>query len=312
MMQISRMAYTRVAHSVVPGPLQLREHSAGVDAFLVDHCRELLNKAGRSESPSAAFVDNAARTLVEALRSGSEDEFLTASQQLAARLIGAMDRRMEPGLLVCLQIQAGVEYLAALLKLEVVTPNSAVLDRLDTGEETLEAVSNVLDAPGDLQKGALINDPRPNSEVIVGDKLTKDALYFPRAFGIRTEARPADGTVELIAAIHTRLPIATERVVAALPEVTEEQVGSVLLQLGERIPELDQDIQSEVQNVLREKPKPVLRVYPKAAVKRVIRAGGITIGGPASAMRNVAWEQLPNGNWQITIEVAEMPRAEYQ
>jgi hypothetical protein len=139
-----------------------------------------------------------------------------------------MDRWMERGLLICVRVVDGKKRSAAVLKLEVVTPNSAVLEKLDTGEEVLEAVTDVLDAPGELQKGALVDDPRPGSDVVVGDKLTKDALYFPRAFGIRTEARARDGTAELVAAVSSRLPSLTARIVEALPRVQETAPAEVV------------------------------------------------------------------------------------
>jgi hypothetical protein len=127
---------------------------------------------------------------------------------------------------------------AAALKLEVVTPNSAVLERLETGEEVLEGATNVLDAPGQLQKGALVDDPRPQSDVIIGDRLAQDALYFPRAFGIRAEQRPVHAAADLVAALDGRVPAVGPRVVQALPQLVPGSTSEVLAALGERVPAL--------------------------------------------------------------------------
>jgi hypothetical protein len=311
-MDITHMTYTRVAYKVTPPALVPRSHTDGIDKFLFDHYKALLTKAENSDSPMAFFVDPGAKKLFEELRVGSDPQFYTAAHTLAGKLIGEMDRRMEPGLLICVRVVDGSKRSAAVLKLEVVTPNSAVLERLETGEEVLEAVTDVLDAPGELQKGALVHDPRPGSEVVVGDKLTKDALYFPRAFGIRTEARVGDGTAELVSALNSRLPAITARVIDILPTVDETRPAEVLATISAQVPELTDALQSEVTTVLEQRPRPVRRINPKAPLRQILRAGLITIGGPVAAMRAVSWRQQPDGQWRITIDVPEEPESEYR
>ena len=90
---------------------------------------------------------------------------------------------------------------AAALKLQVMQPHAANLRQLDTGEIELSAVTDVMDAPGQLQKGALVDDPRAGSEVVMGDQLALEAQYFPRAFGINIEQRAPQAAVDLLAAI---------------------------------------------------------------------------------------------------------------
>ncbi len=311
-MQITHMTYTRVAHGVTPPQLIPRAHTAGVDKFLFDHYGALRTKAQKSDSPMAFFFDSSAKDLFTALQTGSDPDFFAAAHTVAARLIGEMDGRMEPGLLICLRIVDGDTTSAAVLKLEVVTPNSAVLDKLDSGEEVLEAVTNVLDAPGELQKGAVIDDVRDGSDVIVGDKLTKDALYFPRALGIRTEARARDGAAELVSAVSNRLPSITARVVEALPTVEKSTPAEVLQAISTDVPELTEQVRTEITSVLEQQPRPVRRVDPKAPLKRVVRAGGITIQGSVSAMRSIGWDIMPDGRWRITIDVPEEPTSEYR
>jgi len=311
-MRISHMTYTRVAHRVTPPTMVPRPHSSGIDNFLLDHYTELRSKATNNDAPLAFFVDGEAQQLFEDLRMGSDDEFYAAGQALAGRLIGEMDGRMEPGLLICLRIEDDPTWSAAVLKLEVVTPNSAVLERLDSGEEILEAVTNVLDAPGELQKGALVGDDRVGSDVVVGDRLPKDALYFPRAFGIKTEAKASDGTIQLVAALSDRLPAVTSRVIEILPTVEDTGARDVLTTLSGQIPTLTGNIQEDIIVALEQRPRPVRRINPRAALKRVLRAGGITISGPAAAMQSTTWDRQPDGRWRITIYVPEEPTTEYQ
>ncbi len=306
------MTYTRVAHKITPPALVARAHSEGIDKFLFDHHRALLAKAQNSDSPMAFFYDLEAKKLFQQLQAGSDHEFYAAAHTLAAKLVGEMDGRMEPGLLICLRIIDGNTRSAAVLKLQVVTPNSAILERLDSGEEILEAVTDVLDAPGELQKGTLVDDPRIGSDVVVGDKLTKDALYFPRALGIRTEARAREGTAELVTAVSNRLPSLTARIVDALPSVEETAPAEVLATISAEVPELTDAVRSEIASVLEQQQRPVRRIDPKAPLKQVVRAGAISINGPAAAMRSVTWERQPDGQWRITIDVPEEPVREYR
>jgi hypothetical protein len=100
------MTYTRVAQNATPQRLVARDHSERVDAFLLDHYKELHAKAERDDSPTASFVDPTTQDLFRQLRTGTDDQFYGAAHTLATRLIGEMDGRTEPGLMVCLRVEA--------------------------------------------------------------------------------------------------------------------------------------------------------------------------------------------------------------
>lgn len=313
-MQIVHMTYARVAHDAAPGKMQQRPHDAGVDAFLLDHVAALRKMAAKGDSPIATFVDGDASSKFERLRSGTEAEFLEAAEVLAQRLVAEMDGRTAPGLLVCTRISDGSELSAAALKLEVVTEHAAVLRALDTGEEILAAATNVLDAPGELQKGALVQDMRPDSAVVVGDRLAIDANYFPRAFGIRTEQTASKAAADLVSEVQRRLPEGSARSVArALPKLEPGPAASVLEQLAESEQALTPELRQAIEGALLGQQRPVRRVNTRAALKEVIRADGITVTGTPEAMRATEIQEDPeSGGWVIVIHVADQPRTEYR
>lgn len=313
MPEIVHMTYARVASDAVPGPMAPREHDAKVDAFLLDHMRALLASAEQGDAPVATFFDPASMALFESVRTGDETAFLDAAGQLAYRLVGEMDRRTGPGLLVCLQVAEGDELSGAALKLEVVAPNSAVLEALDTGEEILSGATNVLDAPGKLQKGALVQDPRAASDVVIGDKLHKDAAYFPRAFGIRPEQRAADTAADLISVIGAVAPGAARQAAQALPDIPSGQAETVVDALAEEVEALDEAARAAVLARLSASTRPVRNIDTTGTVREFLTADGVTVSGTAGAMRAVNYERDPEGDgWVITVRVRNEPRRTFK
>lgn len=313
MSEIVNMTYTRVASDAAPGEMMPREHDDKVDAFLLDHVRALVASAASDDAPIALFFEPAAQALFESVRTGDQAAFLDAAGQLARRLVGEMDGRSGPGLLVCVQISDGQEMSGAALKLEVVAPNSAVLEALESGEEVLSGATNVLDAPGKLQKGALVRDPRAASDVVIGDKLYRDAAYFPRAFGIRPEQRSADTAADLINSIAAVAPVAARQAARVLSEITPGSAEEVLEALAERVPPLDLDARDAVLGRLSAGARPVRNVDTSGTVRETLTADGVTISGTASAMRAVEYSRDPQGDgWLITVRVRDEPRRSFK
>ncbi len=311
---LTHMTYARVAALATPGPMISRPRDAGVEDFLKDHVNALLKLAADDNSPLARFVDPIAKAEFEKLRTGTDQDFLDAAGSLTLRLIGAMDGRSAPGLLVCVRLRDGDELSGAALKLQVVTPNAAVLEALDSGEEVLAAAKNVLDAPGNLQKGALVADPRhPHSEVVVGDKLPTDAQYFPRAFGIRTEQRAKDGAADLLNALNEQLPDgAVTEVARTLPRLSSGAPRAVLEAAARTVPELTPEMLATAVAALDARPRPVTRVETTTPMKEVVTADGITVTGSVESMRALRVEERSDGGWQILIDVSEYPSRRYK
>ena len=264
--------------------------------------------ASKGDSPLAYFSDDECETLFTHLNHGTDEEFLSSATTLAQRLVGRMDRRSRPGLLACLRAVDGSDSWAAVLKLEVVAANAAVLRLIESGEMVLAGAKDVLNAPGDLQKGAVVNDPRPGSSVIIGDKLVTQAAYFPAALGITTQQRPKDAVVDVITALAGVDPQIAQAAVKALPDAQSGPVESVLEEVSEAVPSLTPAVREVVVSSLRNRPRPVETVDTSVVVKTRIRAGGVTIILPATDFEDlVDIQERPEGGWRITIIVDDRP-----
>jgi hypothetical protein len=311
--KVDMMTYARVAHDAAPGGFVVRPHDSGVDAFLFEHVGSLRERARTGDSPVASFVDPEAAQLFQQLLVGTEEHFLAAARTLTLRLIGRMDRRAAPGLLVCLRLLDGRSRSAAALKLEVVTPHAAVLESLDSGEEVLAAATNVLDAPGDLQKGGLVPDPRPSSDVVIGDRLAIDAQYFPTAFGIQIEQRALDATFDLVSTVQAQAPSLVRQVVQRLPDAKPGSAKAVLEQISSAIPELNDGVRSTILDQLEQRKRPVRTVDTRAPLRLTLSADGITVSGPAELRhRKVEVLRVPEGGWRISVALEDEPTVNYR
>jgi hypothetical protein len=244
-MEFTFVTYATVAPHQASVSLKLRQHPAGVDEFLSDHITKVRAKADSGSSPLAVFTSAAARSDFLQLRNGDQSHFLATATQLTDQLIARMDHRAATGVFVCLQGEVGGVTFGAALKLQVMTEHAARLANLTAGDWSLEAVADVLDAPGLLQKGALMPDGRAHSEVVIGDRLQRDALYFTSALGIRTWERSSNSAPRLIAALK-RHDVATAAAVGAiLPSLTSGSTEEVLTEAATQVdaltPELSLD-----------------------------------------------------------------------
>jgi hypothetical protein len=222
-------------------------------------------------------------------------------------LIARMDGRTAKGLLICLRANDDHERYAGVLKLQVVAPNAAVLEELASGEVKLSAVRDLLDKPGDLQKGALSTSWLAEDRIMVGDQLGQEAAYFPAAFGIKIYARPTHATADLFTALDRIAPKLAAPVAAALPSVHSGEPSEVLAELGEKVPEFSPGIQASVAEALESQTRPVAHIDTSSPVTETIRVGAIKISGPISQMRQyVRIEQrhneLQDESWTVIID----------
>ncbi|MEG9227595.1 hypothetical protein [Aeromicrobium sp. Sec7.5] len=310
---VQKVTYARVAKDATPGTASIRPHDSKLDAFLLEHVEALQGFANGKNSCPAVFVDPASKTSFEALRDGNDAEFLQAAHDLTLQLIGQMTGSTAEGLLVCVQLHDGQAAAAAVLKLQVVTPNAANLQTLDSGEQLLSAVTNVMDAPGKLQKGALLDDPQPGSDVVVGDVASKEAQYFPRALGISIEERPGQAAIAMLDVIKDLQGDAVEVASRnALPNLSAGTVSDVLTQLSTVVPELQPTtVRDEVSKKLAARARPVRNVETTAPLTEHITASGVTIKVPITGQDRVSIEQdKVNGGYKIIIRVDEHPKRE--
>jgi hypothetical protein len=311
--EVKRLAYTQVAAKAVPRAPALREINEGVNAFLGDHIRGLQELTRSRSTQPGRFTDPSAQDLFRSLLYADEPGFLAAMDTLTKRLVGTMDQRTNPGLLICLSATDGKVDIAGVLKLQVVSEHGAVLERLDSGEEVLSAVTDVLDKPGELQKGALVSSALADGHVMTGDRLIPDAAYFPRAFGIQIYARPSQAAGQLLDVVGEVEPDLAPAVAASLPSVPAGDVADVLAAVGRQVSGLTPDVQATVADALAHRTRPVGRIDTGRASTMVIRIGDITISGPTASMaRNARIQGRSAQGWQVTVQGVDEPKTNYR
>lgn len=310
-MIINLLTYAFVAHDVTAAKASLREHDEHVDEFLFEHITLLAETPKTADIPHAVFREGEATSLFTALGEGEPEEFLKAADLLTERLIGEMDRRTSPGLLVFARFSEESASATAVLKLDVVSSHTGALRQVADGSLSLEAVRDVLDAPGRLQKGIITPDTREGSDVIIADRLNKAAEYFVRAFGLLIESRATEGTLSIIQAVAKEVPEATTKVVAALPKIDSGTLQQTMDILVDKVPELEPK-RNEIEGLLQEQHRPVRNVDTSAGIKAKVTAGAITISGPAAVIDSlVDWRQVPTQGWKIEVTSAGEPKKSY-
>ncbi|MFI9556118.1 hypothetical protein [Nonomuraea endophytica] len=307
------MTYARVAAGTSPQFPQLQPVESEVEKFLREHIAAMRKITVKPDSPPpAVFDDPEAQGLFQQLHTGSDDEFLTSVDILTKRLIERMNGRTAPGLLISLRAHVGNERIAGVLKLQVVAPNGATLEELESGEVRLSAITNVLERPGDLQKGALVATDLAHGRVLCGDRLTYQAGYFPQAFGIKIFSRPSAGTAALFAALEECAEDLPGKIAPVLNRVERGTPSEVLQGLGTLVPELNEERQHEVLSLMERAARPVILVDTTRGITSKILAGDITISGPTGVIDQIPIEQLPEGGWQVVIQTPEQPMRKRQ
>ena len=313
-MKINLATYTRVAAGLDPKPPALEQIEAPIQNFLNAHIRDLLEKANRDDAmPPARFTDSETQELFRLLYHGTESEFLDAARQLAERLIAVMNRRTSEGLLLGLRAETESNgRVAGLLKLQVVAEHGAVLQRLESGELQLSAVTDMLEKPGDLQKGALVATSLPHGQVYCADRLTAAARYFPEAFGIRLFAKPSAATKTFFDVAGQITPALMTRIAEVWPTLEPGFTRDVIGQLGDLVPGMTPQLQEDIIECLANSPRSVVRLDTTRRVKESYKIGGITLSGPIEEMRqNVEIVRQPEGGWRIALNSTEEPSPTY-
>ncbi|HEY5880155.1 MAG TPA: hypothetical protein VIU11_14695 [Nakamurella sp.] len=277
-MKATRFCLSVVRRGVPATSPVLGEDVGEISDFLASHADSLLKRASAGTAPGSVFPDEDRRALFEALRSGSDGEFLAGAGELAVDLVNQMGHvNSKDGVLVCATFENQGNTLSAALKLQVVSDHGAVLAQLATGETVLSAVKQVLDRPGELQKGIVYPDSRDGSEAVVGDKANQiEARYFLLAMGVRTEEhmKRALGAVATTLVDVVRLedrPAVLRQLTSAAPGSVDDVVAAATagLTLSRPVEEVIKEL------VARERPIGV--VNTQAPLKATIVAGSITI-----------------------------------
>jgi hypothetical protein len=195
------------------------------------------------------------------------------------------------------------------LKLDVHDAAAAALRTDSAGEPTLEAVKDLLDIPGELQKGAIVPDPRGDSDVIVGDKLTVTSLYFLEALDAQQHVAAGPATADFLRVVQE---VAPTKVAAAAAPLEQETRVSIRAFFDRHDDVLDEDEEQQVLERARVRRRPIDEIDPESyALREEIEAHGITIRGRAATIREKLVILQRPGGYRIQIDVNEQPRRRY-
>ncbi|GAA1312394.1 hypothetical protein Psi02_80110 [Planotetraspora silvatica] len=313
-MDISLMTYNLVARDSSHRDPQLQEIDGKVMDFLVEHVDHIQKMAESPDSaPPGTFADSEAKDIFQALHAGTADGFRASVQVLTKRLTDRMNRTTKPGLLVCLRAENDGERLAAVLKLEILEPTGATLKQLDSGELRLSAVTDMLEKPGDLQKGVLVTSKLPADTAICIDKLHRASKYFSEAMGIVLYPRPKEAMSAFYSAVEQCAPELMGAIVTALPKLEPGPPQHVIPELAKHVSGMEARLQTELISRLERAPHPVTRIDTTRSITRTINADEIIVKGPVEAMQQaVEITEKAEGGWRIVIELAGKPNVSYR
>jgi len=217
-----------------------------------------------------------------------------------------MDNRAKRGFIVTLRLR-GPQGSAA-LKLDVSDAAAAALRTNPGGEPTLEAIQDLLDLPGQLQKGAVAPDSRPDSDVVVGDKLTVTSQYFLEALDVQQHVAAGPATADLLTVIQAIAPTKASAAAAAIERATRTTVRDFLRRQRNFTDE-------ERENILASatvRTRPIDLIDPTSyALREEISADGITVRGRSEVMRERVRIVRRPGGFRIEIDVSESPRRRF-
>jgi hypothetical protein len=309
-MNVRHITYIRVDAGLAPKPSEPQQIEPQVEGFLEAHVDDLIVKATKDDAtPPAQFMDPEAEELFRRLHGGTEVEFLDSADQLATRLIAQMNRRTAEGLLVALRAEHAGGLIAGLLKLQVIAPQGAVLERLESGQLQLSAVKDLLDKPGDLQKGALVTTALPAGRLYCADRKDNAAKYFPDAFGIRVFAKPSAATKTFFDVAQRLTPDLVAPIAQCWSGLHPGAVREVMDELGHAVPDLTPRLQEDLIEELENAARPVVHLDTTRKVKEIYKAGEITISGPIEQMRQmVRSEQISDKLWETTVYSDDEPK----
>lgn len=313
-MEISHMTYAVVRQGVqVPAVVLQPVHE--VLRFLSEHVDGLLVKTRKSDAPPPAFFhDTTSQDHFHSLRSGTTEQFLTAYRTLAQGLVNAMNGTSKEGLLVGLRVTgASIDgTVAGVLKLEIVTPNGAALQsNADGSEVRLEAVQDLLDRPGQLQKSAIVTSALAAERVFCGDQLYTQSKYFPRALGIQVHPRPRAAMAAMYEVAHEVVPDLSGSLADAVRTCGPGKVREVLAEAAGKVPELTVIRREEIAERLSARAEPVLELDPARAIKATYKMGDITVSGPVADVEHLIDVSESEGGWRLTIASDSKPSLRY-
>jgi hypothetical protein len=309
-MTIDLVAYAYVEPGGATPTAAIKTVALQTADYLERHVVSLLHRASQGTTAQAQFRTPAASQRFDRLRSGSHQQFLGAANDLVVRLHTAMDNRAKRGFFVALRLRRSTT-LGGVLKLDVHDEPIGIVGQDAQGLPELDAVLDVLDLPGELQKGAIFEDPRPDSEVVVGDKvMTETAQYFLRAIEVQQIAAASSAGRAFVSVVRTVAPTKVEQVARTLARYPGPVTPERFFQDNPTV--LSADEQQTTAARLEQQTRPVRIIDPASKpLREVVSADGIEIRGPVETMERVSWRPY-QGRFRIVIDVDQEPRRRYE
>ncbi len=321
-MQVEYLTYQEVRQGKPGEPAELREHSEDVDRFLAMHIDAIRKIVVKPTAPSSYFAEPSAHELFQEVLEGDKDAFLDSATEITNRLSSRMNGRTPEGLLVIVRIEDSENTTrVVVLKLQVATENAAILREIGGGRVGLEAIHDVLDSPGNIQKAVIYPGIGGVSQISVTEKSAsiRTAGYFLDALGVTTSSRPDDAVVQLVQAVQERDEAEGTNVVAevisVLPEIDETEPQALLTKVSERSPgfaQMETEVRAKVMN--ESLSRPVVKFDATTGLKTVYIADSVTITGPAlDVERNVKVRENPEGDgWQTVVWSNDRPTRKFK
>lgn len=305
-MAIDLVAYAFVEPKVKP-VIEFHRLTKPIRHYFDEHLDALAargaDSSGSGDSDPARFRPlGQGHQRFKVLQAGTRAEFKRAAQELADSLADVSDQRMNRGVFVALRRSNGhPEPEAAVLKLDVYNVPAVRIGRLAHGL-TLEAVVDLLDLPGDLHKGALYPDVRPESDVIVVDRYR--TLFFLKSIEAQQLLTGNQAAGGVVGFVETVAP--PERVAEIVDGLADRDQAFAPRDI---IPDLDlTPEQQEAALTMLEEADLTLGEVDPALMSAVVRADGIEVRGPARLIKDrVRWQRHARFGWRITVDVAQKP-----
>lgn len=278
--------------------------------FLRRHVQELRRAADIQNALLSQFQSGSGiPDLLRGLLTASDDQFVEISAGLAKRLHASMDQTTtpKPGVLAVIVTDVGSGADAAsVLKLDAISEAASFMFEAG-GQVKLNVLRNLLPAPGDLQKGISVPDPRDTSEAVVIDRNQTAAQYFFNAFELRVSSTPREAEHALAEAIIQNVPQAQQAEALGYAATLSGRAEDVAAQVQERYPAIVVD-RRELGTV--GVPGGYIRPNKVATHKVRYRGDGIDVLVPHDRLDRISGPTPSEGGWELKVRFSGKPEVQ--
>jgi hypothetical protein len=276
--------------------------------FLGRHVQELRKAADLQNALLSRFQSGSGvPDLLRALLTADDDQFLEISAGLTKRLYASMDQATtpKPGVLAVIVTDAASADAASVLKLDAIS--EAASFAFVAGQVKLNVLRNLLPAPGDLQKGISLPDPRDTSDAVVIDRNQTAAQYFFNAFELRVSSTPREAEHAL-----------AEAIIQNVSQAEQREALSYAASLSGRAEDVAAQVQKKYSSVVIDRrelgavgvPGGFIRPNKVATHKIRFRGDGIDVLVPHDRLDRITGPAPSQGGWELKIRFSGKPEVQ--